>query len=220
MSAVTERRKRGEPHPSGDGRVFEGYHTRAGVQREQWISPEQLEKERRRARERTARRRAENPEKTRELNLAWARRNSEKCKERSAGWKAANKERVREYKARWRAANKEKMKESDARWRKENADARRAFNAQRRAMKQSATHPEHSTEIEIALLQSAARLRKCLGIDFHLDHAIPLARGGTHHHTNLRVLPGRFNVRKRDRLDCELPSNLQTAIKQWSPYLN
>jgi hypothetical protein len=236
MSApITERRRRGDLHPSGDGRVFFGYRSASEGGGEYWASPERLEEERRRAREQKARSRVENPEKTREINLAWSRRNPEKLKEKNAKWRAENPERAKAggakwYKkntervkanvARWKASNPEKKRELNSAWEKRNPEKVRVRRAQRRARERGATHPHHSTEIEIVLLQSAARLRECLRGGFHLDHIVPLDRGGSHHHANLRILPARLNFSKNNKLDSELPSHLLGAIKQWSPFLN
>ena len=211
---------------------------------------DRLEERRRKSREYAARKYAANPEAHREKSGMWRAANPEKVKEKNARWRAANPERAKEKSARYYRENTERINANQARWRKENPekhraaikrwsaanpDARRALAARwsaanpekvrvrgsrRRARKRNALHTEHSAEIETVLFQSAARLRKCLGIDFHLDHITPLARGGKHHHANLRVLPGYLNNVKHDKLDSELPSNLQTAIKQWTPYLN
>ncbi|MGH2487451.1 MAG: hypothetical protein ACRDHE_15710, partial [Ktedonobacterales bacterium] len=54
-------------------------------------------------------------------------------------------------------------------------------------------------------LHDTARLAEAfMGSPFHVDHILPLARGGKHHHDNLRVLPARLNLVKNDRLDSEV----------------
>jgi len=35
-----------------------------------------------------------------------------------------------------------------------------------------------------------------LGHKMHVDHVIPLARGGLHHEDNLQILPAGINMRK------------------------
>lgn len=282
MSAVTERRKRGEPHPSGDGRVFFGYRSPRNGGGEEWVTAEKLEESRRKSREYAARKYAANPEAHREKSRMWSKANPEKAKALTEKWRsarvgtekekerrasyylknkdriqslnnkwksenvnlvkeiavrgrAANPEKVKKWSAEWYLKNQDKTKERAARWREANPEKARILAARwiaanpekvrvrgsrRRARKRNATHPLHSAQIEIVLLQGAARLRECLGIDFHLDHVTPLTRGGTHHHANLRILPARLNLRKSDKLDSELPSRLLGAIKQWSPYLN
>lgn len=40
------------------------------------------------------------------------------------------------------------------------------------------------------------RLTACTGIRWHVDHITPLAKGGAHHESNLRVITWRANLRK------------------------
>ena len=66
-------------------------------------------------------------------------------------------------------------------------------------------HDKRSTSIEsesgainqMYLLRS--RLTRCLGIEFHLDHTIPISKGGTHTIGNLEVVPASWNESKSDR---------------------
>jgi 5-methylcytosine-specific restriction endonuclease McrA len=152
--------------------------------------------------------------------VRWRAANPEKDRIHAARRRADQPEKVKECIKRWRAANPEARRAIDARWRAANPEKVRARFARRRAAKLNATHPDHSLAIETVLLQSAARLRGCLGIDFHLDHIVPLSRGGKHHHANLRVLPASVNLSKHNRLDSELTDQLQGAMKAWSPFLN
>lgn len=72
-------------------------------------------------------------------------------------------------------------------------------NARRRANERSAMHPDHNRKIESVLRSAAARLSGIFGIKFHIDHVVALASGGWHHHNNLQIIPGRWNVRKNMR---------------------
>jgi len=40
---------------------------------------------------------------------------------------------------------------------------------------------------------------------YHVDHIIPLAKGGKHHQDNLCYLPASFNILKSDKLLSENP---------------
>tara|TARA_Y100000004_G_scaffold80752_2_gene90764 strand:+ start:2714 stop:3316 length:603 start_codon:yes stop_codon:yes gene_type:complete len=42
----------------------------------------------------------------------------------------------------------------------------------------------------------SVRLESKLGIKFHVDHIVPLSRGGLHHPSNLQVVPAVWNMRK------------------------
>jgi 5-methylcytosine-specific restriction endonuclease McrA len=41
------------------------------------------------------------------------------------------------------------------------------------------------------------------GVYHTVDHVVPLSRGGQHHPGNLRVVTGKFNTAKRNRMDAE-----------------
>jgi hypothetical protein len=71
----------------------------------------------------------------------------------------------------------------------------------RRAAKKKAL--EELTEREEGLIKQIyayrIRLQNKLGIEFHVDHIVPLSKGGLHHPMNLQVVPAVWNVRKNNR---------------------
>lgn len=83
-------------------------------------------------------------------------------------------------------------------WKKRNPDVVREHRGRRRAMKLRALHPDHNPFKERALYRLAAFKTELLGTEHHIDHTIPLARGGWHHHENLTVLPAHINLQKHD----------------------
>lgn len=82
-------------------------------------------------------------------------------------------------------------------WRKNNAGKVRHYQAQRRA----ATKTD-DPRIE-AIYFIAAWLRD-QGDNVHVDHIIPLARGGEHVYDNLQILPAEENLSKGAKLPQEL----------------
>jgi len=92
---------------------------------------------------------------------------------------------------------------------------RRAFNARNPgygrehvvARRASIRHSQLSTA-EQSQVKAIYRLRIALtratGIDYHVDHHIPLAKGGKHHPDNLWVIPAADNLRKGAKLPSEL----------------
>ena len=50
------------------------------------------------------------------------------------------------------------------------------------------------------------RLEQCLDIKYNIDHILPTARGGYHHHLNLQVIPADINFKKNDNLEFRHPS--------------
>ena len=72
------------------------------------------------------------------------------------------------------------------------------YNAKRK--QQIAAGPPGSAAIIRQFYIMAARLTKCTGFPWEVDHIIPLSRGGAHHENNLQVITKAANSRKRDKL--------------------
>ena len=83
-----------------------------------------------------------------------------------------------------------------ARWKAEDRQRNKARvladNASRRALQRVPLTPE---VVQIYALRDFYRAMS-LGEDFHVDHIIPLSKGGAHVHTNLQVIPAIDNLRK------------------------
>lgn len=96
------------------------------------------------------------------------------------------------------AANPEPRRAAAARWRKANPVRRAAYEAKRYALKKAAANPLTAEEKQaIAKFYATARLlTKLTGEAHHVDHIIPLAKGGLHHPDNLQVLRAVDNLKK------------------------
>lgn len=141
-----------------------------------------------------------NKEKIKANNAAWRAANPERCKELAANWAAANPERKLEIHAVWRAANPEQVKERSSSWRRANPEARRISAQNRRARKLVAGGVlSKGLSAKLFALQKG----KCpcckqpLGNDYHLDHIMPLALGGSNSDDNMQLLRQRCNLQKR-----------------------
>jgi 5-methylcytosine-specific restriction endonuclease McrA len=124
--------------------------------------------------------------------LAWSKANPERERARVSAWHAAHPERVRAYKDAWKADNPEAVHE----------------NWLRRRARQRNTHAEPITKAHLALLFEGQDgcCRYCrtpLGKDKHLDHRIPLARGGAHAPSNVCWSCPSCNLRKGARTEAE-----------------
>lgn len=73
----------------------------------------------------------------------------------------------------------------------------------RRANKMGLLAPDYNRGMVRGLAATAQRISECTGIKFSLDHVIPLARGGEHHHRNIQVIPLRINQMKSFRTQDE-----------------
>ncbi len=126
---------------------------------------------------------------------------------------------------RWRAANPEKIAAARAkavetgssaaacrRWTAKNLERERERQRARRALpgwreahaaRQSARRAQGAVKLTSdesrqvkAFYEMAARLTKMTGTKYHVDHILPLARGGQHHPSNLVVMRADLNQSK------------------------
>ena len=93
---------------------------------------------------------------------------------------------------RYRLENPDKVSKWKAKDRKTNSARVLADNASRRALQKV---PLTSEVIQIYALRDFYQAMS-LGEKFHVDHIIPLSRGGSHVYTNLQVIPAIDNLRK------------------------
>lgn len=105
-------------------------------------------------------------------------------------------ERVLERNRRYRAKNPEKIKEWKKRDRKTNSVRIHADNSKRRAKLKTKLTKEI---IQIYALRDFF-IEMSLGEKFHIDHIVPLSKGGAHELENLRVIPAIDNLRKADKI--------------------
>lgn len=151
---------------------------------------------------------------TKAWHAAYRDANREKRNAATAKWYAANRDAVKATKAIYRAANPEKSKAADDKWRIENPEKAKAFYSQwqkdhpneRRIFRQNrrARKTESGGELSKGLAEKLFKLQrgKCpccakpLGNDYHLDHKIPLALGGSNTDDNMQLLTAACNLQK------------------------
>ena len=77
-----------------------------------------------------------------------------------------------------------------------------AKSAKRRALKRKQSPKLNSTEQQqvIAIYKRCQELTESTGIPHHVDHIIPLSKGGEHHPNNLQILTAEQNLKKGDRI--------------------
>jgi 5-methylcytosine-specific restriction endonuclease McrA len=163
-------------------------------------------------REDSRRRRAADPEKYREKNRKWSaanldtRRkwraaNREKLRECQRKRNAANPEKQREHDRKWIAANREKNRESQRKWYAKNPDKVRVNSRLRRARKQGAEGRHTAAAVaDIFKMQRGrcAYFAKCGQklVAYHIDHIVPLSKGGTNNPSNLQLTCPICNISK------------------------
>jgi len=153
--------------------------------------------------------RAANPEKVSAANAAWRASNPEKYKATQAVWRAANPEKIKRYAASperakayavaYRAANPEKVKAAISKWMAAHPSAWRIYRQNRRARKlENGGKLSRGLSAKLFKLQrgKCPCCKKPLGEDFHLDHIMPLARGGSNTDNNIQLLRASCNQQK------------------------
>lgn len=129
------------------------------------------------------------------------------CKRReNAAWYARNAEESNERGKAWREANPERMSELNRLWRERNPDRNRALHARRRAREAAA--PGVYTEADVRQRYEAQHGRchwcqKKVGGDYHVDHVIALAQGGSNGPENICIACVRCNLSKGAKLPWE-----------------
>lgn len=149
---------------------------------------------------------AKNLSKIRVSRQAYYRRNSERIIKRAAEWRSKNTGLASANVKAWAAAHPEKVKAIHAEWRANNPDAIRSYHQNRRARKQR-SGGKLSPDIVATLFKlqrgKCACCGKKLGRKFHLDHRVPLVRGGAHADHNMQLLTPTCNLQKhaKDPID-------------------
>jgi hypothetical protein len=116
---------------------------------------------------------------------------SAKCKAYRSTWKNENADKHREY-----------SRKSAAKRRIEQPDKVLCSNRKIRAKRKAAYIPlTESEEKELLLLErKRIEMQQLHGNEFHIDHILPLSKGGIHHPINCRILSATENIRKKDSI--------------------
>lgn len=152
-------------------------------------------------------RRQEHPEKIRESARRSYAKDPEKEKQRSKRWREANPEKRAEYwdnfgkeKVRaYREANLEDVKDYQRRWRQENRETVYAYIHKRRALKKGSGGTHTSADLNEIFAAQKGRCALCrinLGSSKHIDHIMPLSRGGSNGRANIQFLCPSCNLSK------------------------
>lgn len=144
------------------------------------------------------------PEKVKQDKQRSAQKHPEKAAERSRRFHTAHPGRAAIYREKWLVDHPEEMKRAREVWAQENPNRRRILQGRRRArMKnQFIEDVDHRVVYEMH--------GGCCGIckdyvapdNFHVDHIVPVSKGGMHGYIN--VQPSHPNCNRRKAAKCEL----------------
>lgn len=122
-------------------------------------------------------------------------RSSEKGKATTKAWDAANIEKRREY-----DRNREvtpPRKAARIKWARNNPEYSAADRAKRRALEREL--PEFDRWVLWEARKLAVLREKMTGVPWHVDHVVPVTKGGTSRYQNIQVVPASWNIKKSNR---------------------
>jgi hypothetical protein len=143
----------------------------------------------------------------------YCRRNKDERKAYFDKWYSENRHIHQKIGSAWAKRNRGKVLEYQKTSRSKKPDHYKMMSnihsSNRRAKMLAVDKPltQNQEKIIKVFYQQARMLKKRLGIEFHVDHIVPVAKGGLHVPTNLQVLPAKINFLKSDRM-----------IFKWSEY--
>lgn len=173
----------------------------------------------------SAKRHAQNADKRKVQWAAWSAENKDKIKAKDEKYRLENKDRVTAYRKEYYAANKESILAVGAKYRADNPEAQKARctrwakanpekcaakTRRRRALKMAAEGTHTRQDIDKLFLLQKGKCASCTikliksGKNiYHVDHIMPLTKGGGDGPDNLQLLCPGCNIKKnaKDPLD-------------------
>ena len=142
---------------------------------------------------------AANPGRKNANAAAWRKSNPDRAKASILAWNATNSKRFKSAKSAWRKANPDKCRVSVLKWRAANPEFAKIAKHTRRAREKGAVGTlSRGLSKKLFALQKG----KCpccglpLGDDYHMDHEMPLALGGSNTDDNMQLLRKTCNLQK------------------------
>lgn len=129
---------------------------------------------------------------------AWQKANPEKAAARLQAWREANPEYVLERQRKWREAHPE----YDREWKKQNPEKVAASVRNYRARKRNAPGTHTAEDVQAQYDRQKGHCKWCdckVGNDYHVDHAVPLSKGGSNWPSNLVISCPSCNISKNDK---------------------
>lgn len=157
----------------------------------------------------TIEQRKANPEKTRAATRRYYVGNTEKVTAANSKWAAANRDKINASQRRIRAEHPERQRASSLKYKAANPEKGRQDRLRRRARMKEAGVFSVSPKDSRRLLTDPCYL--CGGKAEHVDHIVPLVRGGRHSIGNLAPACQSCNLRKQDKFLVEFKAWLMAV---------
>jgi|9_EtaG_2_1085328.scaffolds.fasta_scaffold21545_2 hypothetical protein len=147
-------------------------------------------------------------------NKKWYKNNIEQHSNTSNRNYNKNKERYNERSTKWYKNNKAKHIELMCKHRENNRGWYRDYWAKRRALLMKSI-PDFviGCDIESKRIKDTyelcTRITKATGIEHHVDHMIPLSKGGWHWSANLQILTAHENVTKHAKVNPDVKKTIE-----------
>jgi len=143
---------------------------------------------------------------TKSTSQAYQKAHRERTRLTSKRWYAAHIEQEREKDRQRYAENPQKYRAHVQTWRIENPEKHAAKERNRRALKRAAEGAHTAADIEAQYQRQHGKCYYCnckLNGKYHVDHIVPLVRGGRNSPDNLVISCAVCNEKKHDRLPHE-----------------
>jgi hypothetical protein len=182
---MTNRHKRGDARE--DGLFFWQYKK----DKEVWITEEKLIEKRKKNLEYQKNFYPKIKDKALKYLKEYRKKNKDKCDKLRKSWFDRNPEKTAEMRRR-----------ASLKYAKNNRDKCSVRENKRRQLKEASNNilSEDDKKLMQIIYQCRKRIYDCSGLNFHVDHIMPLSKGGLHIPLNLRIIPARENLKKHNKI--------------------
>lgn len=146
----------------------------------------------------------DNPDRVRETRQEWQRANRDSINAKAREERRLNGDKMRAREERYREQNPERIRAIKRKWKKNNPDADRNYRERRRMRLYGSDAPAQKIDRNKVIERDNAICHLCWMPceleDIHLDHIVPVAKGGSHTYNNIAVSHSWCNQRKADKI--------------------